>query len=149
MDEGSGEGRESSVEMDWLLYQLDRGERLDLADRRTLADKIRRDRKAATPKLTQARLAELSGVALRAIKHMEAAGGTPQTSTLLALTRGIRKHHEEHARMAPEEGQPDPVQMFADVVIPMYRALTPRRRAEALRKVIMPLLTEQLSEENE
>ncbi|MFJ4656232.1 helix-turn-helix domain-containing protein [Nocardia sp. NPDC088792] len=135
---------EHDEEVRWLLHRARTGSRIDSSDRSALASIVIRDRRALG--LTQVRLADLSGVPLRTIKHMEA-GGTPHIGTLLLLLDGIAAAAREAMPSPPVELDPsDPVYLLANALGPMYAALPPHRQAEALRRMV--LLLEEISKEN-
>ncbi|WP_405159515.1 helix-turn-helix domain-containing protein [Nocardia sp. NBC_01499] len=123
-----------------VFYRLHQGERLDIEDRAQFAAKIMRERQALN--LTQARLAELSGVPVRTIKGMEASTPTvPQLANLLKLWDGITtaKGAANPEPVVTADWPADPVQILADVIGPMYAALTPKQQAEALRRIVLLL----------
>lgn len=130
-----------------LLFEIPRGRKLTTAARRELAYKAVRVRQALD--LTQVRLAEISGVPLRTISHIEA-GGIPQTRTLVALAEALA---DEIRRQRPETSPPPPApaappgaaQLLTDVAGPMFEALPPGQQAVAIRKIVL-LLQELASE---
>ncbi|APA94944.1 helix-turn-helix domain-containing protein [Nocardia seriolae] len=132
-------GEDFDVDLE-VFYRLHQGERLDAEDRARFAAKIMRERQAL--KLTQTRLAELSGVPVRTIKGMEASAPTvPQLANLLKLWDGIStvKGAANPAPAVTADWPADPVQVLADVVGPMYAALTPQQQAAALRRIVLLL----------
>ncbi|KZM68423.1 helix-turn-helix domain-containing protein [Nocardia terpenica] len=133
-------------DIQWLLHQARRGNRLDLADRMAVAGWVMAGRKMLG--LTQRRLGELSGVPLRTIKHMEA-GGVPQTSTMLALVDGIATAQEEMQPSPPQDREPsDAMQMFIETVGPMFQELSPQAQGQALRKFVL-FLNEEILKDKE
>lgn len=130
-----GDSGEHDNDVRWLLHQARRGNRLDMADRMAVAGWVMADRKALG--LTQLRLSELSRVPLRTIKHMEA-GGTPQTSTLLALVDGIVAAGEQTPPAPSPTREPDDaMRMFIDTVGPMFQELSPQAQGQALRQFVL------------
>ncbi|ATL64926.1 helix-turn-helix domain-containing protein [Nocardia terpenica] len=102
-------------------------------DRWAVATMITLERKARD--VTQAKLAEVSGVSLRTIKYIDAGDGSPpKASTLAKLWDGLVELSMDSPRT-----DTGPVQMLADVIGPMYQALTPQQQAEALRRIVLLL----------
>ncbi|MFC9994676.1 helix-turn-helix domain-containing protein [Nocardia sp. NPDC127526] len=95
--------------------------------------------------VTQAQLAERSGVSLRTVKYAEAGEGSPpKASTLYKMWQALTSERVDPQVAAAHAvrdgiGAINSMDVLTNVIGPMYTALTPQQQAEALRRIVLLL----------